>query len=327
MIFITGATGFIGSYIARQLISQGNKLIVLKRANSDTSLLVDIADQLEWVEGELTDVALMAQVMQRCDTVIHCAATISFSPRNRALMYYTNVEGTKALVNVALETKTAKFCYISSVAAVGRKKEASVITENGLWEENETNTHYAKSKYLAELEVWRGIEEGLPAFIVCPSIVLGPGNWLQGSSQLFKYVYSNQRFYPLGAINYVDVRDVAEIVQLLLSKSIVGERYILNAETISYKLLFERMAFYFKVPPPYISVKKWMSEVLWRIERVRGFFSKKEPVLTKETAKMAAKTFSYSNAKIVQELGYTFTPIEETLAFSCNELIRRYVNK
>jgi dihydroflavonol-4-reductase len=327
MIFITGCNGLVGSSIARKLLTEGEKIIALKRNASDLSLLKDIETSIEWVEGDIFDTEILNKIMERCDTVIHAAAIISFSPANRSKMYRTNVEGTANVVNAALKNGIKKFCYISSIAALGRKKGELIIDENALWEDSEMNTHYAKSKYLAELEVWRGIEEGLPAFIVCPSVVLGPGNWENGSTRIFKYIFKKNKFYTKGHINYIDVEDVANIVVELLKKNVPGERYVLNAGGVSYKELFDIMARSFKVKAPDYEVGKILSEIAWRMEKIRGLFSDSEPILTKETVKLSGFSYEYKNEKISRFLEYKFQALEATVDRTCKELIRRYVNK
>ncbi|HSZ24335.1 MAG TPA: SDR family NAD(P)-dependent oxidoreductase [Cytophagaceae bacterium] len=327
MIFITGCNGLVGSFIARKLIHQGEKIVALKRKNSDLSLIKDIESFIEWFEGDIADTEMVNEAMKQCDTVIHAAAIISFAPRNRDKMYQVNVEGTANIVNASLHNNIKRFCYISSIAALGRKKGEFTINENALWEDSEMNTHYAKSKYLGELEVWRGIEEGLPAFIVNPSVILGPGNWHNGSTKIFNYVFKKNKFYTNGCINYVDVSDVASIIVELLNKNIFGERYILNAGRVSYKELFSTIASSFKIKEPNLEVKKNLAEFFWRIERIRTLFSNSEPILTKETVKLSGFSFEYQNEKIRELLGYEFSSLQSTSDRTCKELVAKYVNK
>jgi dihydroflavonol-4-reductase len=327
MIFITGCNGLIGSFIARKLLSNGEKVIALRRKSSDLFLVKDIESSIQWLEGDIADTEILNKAMEQADTVIHAAAIISFSPRLREKMYKVNVEGTANVVNAALKNKIRKFCYISSIAALGRKKGETIIDEKALWEDSEMNTHYAKSKYLAELEVWRAIEEGLPAFIINPSVVLGAGNWESGSTKLFHYVYNRNKFYTKGHISYVDVNDVASIALELLQRNSIGERYILNAGRVSYQELFNLIACSFTVKPPGIEVGKILAEIAWRVEGIRTMFSASEPILTKETARLSEFSYVYKNEKIKEFLNYEFTPLEKTISQTCRELKDRYVHK
>ncbi len=327
MIFITGCNGLVGSFIARKLLSNGEKILALKRTSSDLSLINDVASSIQWLDGDISDTEILNKAMEQCDTVIHAAAIISFSPRQREKMYKVNVEGTANVVNAALKNNIKKFCFISSIAALGRKKNEWIINEGAMWEDSEMNTHYAKSKYLAELEVWRAIEEGLPAFIVNPSVILGPGNWENGSTKIFQYIYKKNKFYTNGHINYVDIRDVVAIIVELLNKNSSGERFILNAGSITYKELFITIAGSFKIEPPTIAVGKIFGELAWRMESIRALLSESEPIITKETVKLSAFSFEYQNRKISQLLDYNFLPLEATIDNTCRELTGRYVNK
>jgi len=327
MIFITGCNGLVGSHIARQLLLGNPKIIAFRRKTSDMSLVKDIEKYITWVEGDIMDVELLKKTISNCDTVIHSAAIISFSPKRRNQMYTINVQGTTNVVNAALVNNVKRFCYVSSIAAIGRKKNNNVIDEKSLWEEHEYNTHYAKSKYLAELEVWRGIEEGLPAFIINPSVILGQGNLDNGSTKLFNYVFRKNKFYTNGYLNYVDVDDVASITVKLIEKECVGERFILNAGNVSYKDLFSKIATASNLYPPSIKVTKFFAELFWRLENIRSLFSSSEPIITKETVRLSNHCFKYSNAKITNFLNHQFTPLSETIAKTTSFFKNSNVNK
>jgi nucleoside-diphosphate-sugar epimerase len=322
MIFITGCNGLVGSFVARKLIQEGYQVRALKRTSSDLTLVQDIAGQIEWIEGDILDLASLAKAIPGATQVIHSAAVISFNPADRARMHKINVEGTANIVNVCLANGVSKLCYVSSVAALGRKKNDHLISEEAKWEHSPYNSYYAQTKYLAELEVWRGMAEGLPAVIVNPSIILGPGNWELGSTKLFKYVWDGHAFYTEGSVNYVDVRDVAQIIFQLIRSEITLERFILNGGTIKIKELFEQIAARFGKKPPYLQVTSLVASVAWRIEYIRSLITGKEPLITRETAQAAQKNYIYMNEKVKQTLHYSFYPIEETIAWTCKELIQ-----
>ncbi len=327
MIFITGCNGLVGSFIARKLVAENKKVMALKRKNSDLSLIHDIKDKIEWIEGDVLDISLMDEATQKADSVIHTAAIVSFSPGTRDLMYKINVEGTRNLVNASLKNNIKRFCFISSIAAIGRKKDETNVNEECVWEDSENNTHYAKSKYLSELEVWRGSEEGLPAFIVNPSVVLGPGNWENGSTKLFKYVWDQNLFYRKGELNFVDARDLADIVYKLLISDVSEERFILNSAKISYQELFQKIAGSFHKKAPSIEANSFMTALAWRVEYIKSLLTGKDPILTRETAQLSGLSYTYENAKIRQSLGYTFRTIDDTIQWTCKELANRPVNK
>lgn len=317
MIFLTGANGLIGSFIARQLLSEGYAIRALKRKHADLSLLNDIKNKIEWIEGDICDISLLNDSLKNIECIIHSAAIVSFSPGREEEMLRINTGGTANLVNAALNNKIPRFCHISSVAALGRKKDATVIDEGSLWENSRLNSNYARSKYLAELEVWRGIEEGLNAVIVNPSIVLGPGNWNGGSTRLFKYAFGNHWFYPPGEMNYIDVRDVAQVVCTLMGHPIHSERFILNAGNISYKKFLEQAALLFKKRPPMLKTSRFLREAGWRLEVVRSWISGEEPVITRETAAISELKVTYDNSKIRKLLTYEFIKPEDSIRWAC----------
>jgi dihydroflavonol-4-reductase len=324
MIFLTGANGLVGSYIARILLSHNYAIRGLRRKTSDMSLIADIVNKIEWVEGDLTDVQLLDQTIKETDTVIHCAALISFSKKYEKEMFKTNVDGTANMVNACLKNNVKQFCHVSSVAALSRKKNNDLIDEGAVWEASSNNTLYAESKYLSELEVFRGVEEGLNAFIVNPSIIIGPGDWNNGSSKIFKYVYDEYMFYPKGEMNYIDVRDVAEIVFRLLKTEVKGERFILNAGKIPYKDIFNLMAVRFNKKAPGIEANTLMKELAWRINKITSFFKGNDPLLTKESVKVSGQSYSYNNEKIRSSLNYKFKDVNDSVKWICDELIGRY---
>lgn len=327
MIFITGSTGLIGSFIAREFLRQGHAVCALRRQQSDLSLIADITDQIQWIEGDLFDLPLLAQTLQPDDIVIHSAATVSFAPAKKAEMFKTNVEGTANLVNVCLDRGVKKFCFVSSVAALGRSKNQLILDENAKWEESEFNTTYAQTKYLAELEVWRAAAEGLPVVVVNPSVVLGPGDWHRSSTQMFRYAFGEKYFYPQGYVNYVDVRDVAEAIFSLVYSRITGEKFILNAGTVSYRELFQQIAQRFGKKAPRWQVQPWMVAIAWRSEWLKSQFSSKEPLITRETARTASSHYTYKNEKIREQLNFTFRSLSDTLDWACNILNDRMMNK
>ena len=322
MIFLTGGTGLVGAHILLKLAEKKLKVRALKRKDSSLKVVKnifshynksDLFQSIEWVDGDLMDIFSLEEGMTACNKVIHCAAMISFNPKDFELMMQQNVEGTSNIVNIALSQDIEKLAYISSIATLGSTAENKIKTENDFWKENKSNTQYAISKYLAEQEIWRGIEENLDAVIVNPSVILGPGDWSKGSSQLFEKVWERLKYYSSGGTGYVDVLDVAECTTKLLESDIVNERFILNAENIKYKALFEEIAKQLNRPKPHIKVSPFLKEVAWRVERLKSIFSNKSPLITKETANTAMKTKQFSNEKIVKRLNYTFIPVSESV--------------
>ena len=236
-------------------------------------------------------------------------------------MYKVNVEGTSNVVNVCLKLQIGKLCHVSSIAAIGRPDSRKVIAghdvvldETHRWEDSPENSEYAKTKHLAELEVWRGIAEGLNAVIVNPTLILGEGDWAKSSTQIFRYVYREKPFYTEGIANYVDVKDVAEVIFKLLLSPISGERFLLNGGSISYGNLFNTIADAMHKKRPTFKVGAGLAGVIWRVEALRTWLLGTKPLITKETAQSAARKISYNNEKVRKALGFQFQPIERTVA-------------
>ena len=240
----------------------------------------------------------MDEFIAEGDQVFHCAAMVSFDPEKKEEMMHLNEEGTANVVNICLDKKIDKLVYLSSVAAIGRKGNEEEITEENDWENSEHNSNYAKSKYAAEMQVWRGIAEGLNAVIVNPSIVLGEGDWEKGSCALFKTVYNEFPFYTNGITGFVDVKDVVKIMMMLMESDVSEERFILSENNYAYKTIFEKMALVMQKKPPTKEAKKWMIALVWRYYKLKSFFTGKPQTITKETALSAQSISNYSTKKL-----------------------------
>lgn len=323
MIFVTGANGLVGSFIVRQLLEKGESIRALKRKTSDLSLIQAFEQQIEWIEGDLLDYELLNKALKDVDYVIHTAAIVSFDPNDFQDLYITNVEGTANLVNACLANSIKKICHLSSIAAIGKNNKEAIISEETKWENSEHNSHYAKSKYLAELEIWRGIEEGLNAVIVNPTIILGPGDWEKSSAKLFKQVWKHSSFYPTGFFHYVDVRDVSTICIKLLYSTIQSERFILDRGTISYFDFFNKVATQFGVKLPSIKIPYFLISFLWRFEKIRSLISSHKPLVTKETSKALVAQFQYENKKIHKFIEHQFHSVDDSIQWTCQELIKK----
>ena len=209
MILITGATGLLGSYIARYLVAAGLPVRAIKRATSDLSLLAEAKDQIEWVDADVLNIPSLEDAFQGVSYIYHSAAAISFKKSERERMMKINIEGTANVVNVANYMGVQRLLHVSSVAALGKGKTDTMLNEDAVWEDSPYDTGYGLSKYLGELEVWRGMVEGLDAVIINPSTILGAGRWSDSSTRIFSKVEEGLSFYPKGSNGYVDVRDVA----------------------------------------------------------------------------------------------------------------------
>lgn len=317
MVFVTGGSGLIGSFLIPALLRQGHPVKALYRGQIPA---VAGADRVQWVEGDILDPALLREALAGVEYVFHCAGLVSYAPQDEELLKQVNTEGTANIVDACLEAGSIKLCHVSSIAAVGRPKAVEVLTEKAKWDPAAYLSAYASSKYFAELEVWRGVAEGLDAVMVNPSIVLGPADWSRSSTQLFKYVYNERPFYTAGEANFVDVRDVVEAMMRLTFSEISGERFILNAERMSYRAFFEEVAACFGKKAPSIKVPPLLAEAVWRLEHARAWLTGRRPLITKDTARVAKKTHFFSNDKIRKTLSFEFRPVAESVRWVCQEL-------
>jgi dihydroflavonol-4-reductase len=319
MILITGATGFLGSELAKQLADKGKPVRCTKRAASIKPELLIPYTQIEWVEADIMDIFALEIALEGVTQVYHCAAWVSLKQADKAPMIRTNVRGTANLVNLCLD-RDIKLVHVSSIAAIGQAKPGELITENHHLEITTENDGYAISKLESEMEVWRGIAEGLNAVIVNPSLIIGANAGILGSGQLFETVRKGLKFYTDGTAGFVDVEDVAKCMIALMESDITEERYIISAENWNYKDITTQAAKCFNIPPPARMAKPWMMEIAWRGAALVGFITGKAPALDKIAAKSSTQIRDFDNSKIKAAIGIEFKPISKSIAEICERL-------
>ena len=320
MILVTGATGFLGAVLARQLAAQNISIRCIKRS---TSVIPDILQPyshlIDWHEADILDDTSLQDAFEDITKVYHCAAWVSFKQADKDPMIQTNVKGTANVVNLCLE-QDARLVHVSSITAIGQAKPGQLITEKNYLEETPANNIYSISKLESEMEVWRGIAEGLDAVIVNPSIIIGPTAGTEGSGKLFETVRRGLKFYTRGSCGLVDVEDVARCMVTLMESDITAERYIINAENWNYKDLMETIAGCFDQKKPATEAKPWMLELAWRSASFVATLTGKDPSLDKISARAATVEQNYDNSKIVKETGFIFKPVKESIAEVCEAL-------
>ncbi|PZF73061.1 NAD-dependent epimerase/dehydratase family protein [Taibaiella soli] len=313
MILVTGASGFVGQHLVRHLSGQGKTVRALYRNTVPDKELISLPG-VSWMKCDLLDVFDVESAMDGVEEVFHCAAIVSFHPKKKEEMLHANVESTANVVNEALVQNVRKLAYVSSVAALGRTVASKKISEEEEWEESRYNSAYGLSKYYAEMEVWRGMSEGLNAVIVNPGIILGEGDWSDGSSRLMKLAADEFPFYTEGINGWVDVKDVVNALYNLMYSDIDSERFILSAGNFSYKEIFSIMAEVLNKKPPRIKASAFMTGVLWRWNMLKTAFTGATVTITKESARNAQKQCWYDNGKLLTFLpDFAYTPIHKTL--------------
>ncbi|TFF34202.1 NAD-dependent epimerase/dehydratase family protein [Mucilaginibacter psychrotolerans] len=322
MILVTGATGFLGAELARELILRGNSIRCTKRSSSTVpEILVPYPAKIDWVEADLMDAFALDAALDGVTQVYNCAAWVSLKAADKNPMIRTNVTGTGYLVNLCME-KGIRMVHTSSVAAVGEAKPGELITEEHHLDPTLEEDGYAISKLESEMEVWRGIAEGLDAVIVNPSIIIGPSAGLEGSGQIFETVRKGLKYYTKGTMGFVDVQDVAKCMVALMESGISGERYIISAENRPFQQIFTEIASCLGVPAPLKLATPFMMEVAWRGASFWGSLTGNDPAIDKTSARAASVTREFDTSKIKKAIGFKFKPLSDTIGEVCAALSR-----
>ena len=326
MILVTGGTGLVGSHLLWELMAHGESniratyrtlpsidavsdLFRWKNSQSENGLSASFKD-IEWIEADVTDIPALTEAFNDVEYVYHCAALISFNPKRFDRLQKINVEGTANMINLSIINHVKKFCYVSSVAALGNSK--TIVTEETQWEAIKDNSVYSISKFASEMEVWRGTQEGLDVVIVNPGIILGEGFYSQGSGVFFRQIKKGLDYVVPGSSGFVDVIDVAKAMVLLMSSKVFNERYILVSHNLGFAAVFKKIAKVLDVAVPSKKLKKWQLELGWRLDAVAGFFGKRRK-LFRSKARSAYEQVNYNNSKLKKELNFEYTSLTETL--------------
>ncbi len=325
MVLVTGGTGFLGSHLLEQLLQRGEKVRCLFRKKEWRYLRRELIPRIQWVQGDILDVVKLEDAMRGIEQVYHCAGLVSFDPADRKLLLKTNVEGTANVVNSCLGQGVNKLVHVSSVAAIGRAKLKAPVDETFKWETHRNNSVYAKSKHLAEMEVWRGIGEGLQAVVVNPSILLGPSlYWREGSPKLVKNLADGFAYYTPGVNGYADIRDAAQLMIRLMHDPVSGERFILNTDNWSYKKLFTTINKNLGITKPLKPAGALVGSLLWRIARLNSFFTGRKQLVTRETVRTAFQKVYYDNSKVSTLFpDFSWTPLDVTIADTCGAYLEQ----
>lgn len=328
MILITGATGLVGAHVALQLIEKGNNVRAIYRTTQsidktkayfDFYQKSDLFHKIEWLEGDILDIPSLENAFINIDFVYHCAAFISFDPKEEEKIRKTNIEGTANIVNFCVAYNIQKLCYISSIAALGDlAPHEQSISETTDWNPEKPHSDYAISKYGAEMEVWRGHQEGLSVLVVNPGIIIGPylkTNAIeQGSATLYHRVAKGLSFYTLGTTGFITIDDVVSVTTKLMDSTIQNERFALVAENIVFKNILNTIAKALHVRAPRVHADASLMNILWRIDWLISKITNKKRQISKATAKASYSKNLYSNSKIKRVLNYEFENVQQYIA-------------
>lgn len=310
-VLVTGATGLLGANLCAYLVSQNIPVRALVRDKNNLGLLTAYPDKIEITEGDVLDLYALENALDGISQVYHCAAMVSFAKKDRQVMKKINVQGTANVVNLCLDVPGIRLLHVSSVAALD-DAEGVLISEKSKWKNSKTATFYAKTKYLAELEVYRGIEEGLDAVMVLPSVIVGMGKSNHPFVKLFmRAATKGIRWYHHGVTGYVCVQDVVKSMHLIMEKARTGEKYILNSENLSLHSFLSMIAEIYQTRSPRYKIPYFLTHVVVSVlEKILP----RHPLFSRELLKSSIKQQEYTAKKFIDEFGYTFEPIKKCLA-------------
>lgn len=324
MILVTGGTGMVGAHLLYFLLKENKQVRAIHRKNSDinsvkkvfgfyTSEVETLFSKIEWLEANITDIPTLATAFHNVTHVYHCAALINFNPSKYKVLKKVNTEGTANIINLCLAKKIEKLCYVSSVATFGSVPDGQYINEKTSWNPDEKNNVYAITKYGAEMEVWRGTQEGLDAVIVNPGIILGISPNNDGSGIITSLGSRGIPFYPSGGMGVVDVQDVIRAMVLLMDSRIKNEQYILVGENVTFKEILAKLAFLYGKKPPTKKLSKSLMLFLSGIDWLGSKLLRTKRRLVKAMVRSMFSTSLYDSSKIKEQLVFVFTPLEKTL--------------
>jgi nucleoside-diphosphate-sugar epimerase len=328
MILVTGGTGLVGAHLLYHLLKKDEKIRAIYRSKEkikavekvfsyyteDTSLI----EKIEWFKADITDIPAMIPAFLGVEKVYHCAAFISFNPKDYKEMRKVNIHGTAIIVNLSIDAKIKKLCFVGSIASVGDSLNGGLITEENEWNKELDNSGYSITKFGAEMEVWRASQEDVEVVIVNPGVILGSGFWTSGSGKLFRQVKNGFKYYTEGITGFVGVKDVVKTMVLLMNSDVKNERFILVSENKTYKEVFFLIADAFGVKRPSKKIKAWQINMFWRISSVLAVLTKKPPLLSKYSAKSAHEISKYSSEKIKEKINFQFEEIQTVVKDVCS---------
>ncbi len=327
MILVTGATGLVGSHLLVALLQENEAVKALYRSNAQIEKTkkvfahknqLALFENIQWVKGDITDIPSLEMAFEKVTHVYHCAAVVSFDPREEESIRKVNIEGTANIVNCCLDFKIKKLCHVSSIAALGDLAEhETIITEETEWNPEKPHSDYAISKYGAEMEIWRGQQEGLKTIIINPGVILGPGFENQGSGVLFKTIKKTLPFYTTGSTAFVSVLDVVSVARRLMISELSNQRYILSANSYSYKEFSVSICSALQLKQPTIGLKNWQLNLASKLDWLFTKLGLKSRSLTQDMARTLNTESNYSNQKLKIALDFHFidipTYIKETI--------------
>jgi|GEM_PF-1433917 len=321
-VLVTGGTGFIGSYIIRKLITEGfTKVHAIQRSTSSFDLIPSaIREKVTWHICDMTDFDELDRLVIGKEVIIHCAAVVSFWPRQYEMMHKINHLAVKRLVEIAEKHQVEHFVHLSSVEALGHQEEWN--NEESAYDESTALSEYSIAKHRGDLEIQ---SSSLNYTIYHPGFVLGGGHWEKAPLSFIKMIYDGMRFYPSGMIGLVDVRDIAQVlVDNLKNKSMYKSQYILVSDNVKHQYYFEEVARHLQLTGKFRRLKEPIISIAVFVESMKARFTKVAPLITRETYAISTKNLRYDNQKIANAIQFEFRTVEESLEDLCRCFMDTY---
>jgi dihydroflavonol-4-reductase len=309
-VFVTGATGFVGHHVARQLADQGAHLRILVRKSSNLSNLEGISGETH--VGDLSDPKSIQPALQGCDAVMHVAADYRLWIPDPKSMYKANVDGTRELLRLAREEGVRRVVYTSSVATMGFRSDGLIINEDTPVSLANMVGHYKRSKFLAEREAIVAANAGQQVMILNPTTPVGSYDSKPTPTGRIFVDFLNRKFpaYVDTGLNLVDVQEVARTHAMALDKGIPGRRYILGGENLTLKQILDKMSAITGIASPTMKIPFAIAATYaFFEENITGRILGKEPRATLEEVRMGRKKMFASSARAQQELGFRVGPV------------------
>ncbi|WP_289038482.1 NAD-dependent epimerase/dehydratase family protein [uncultured Zobellia sp.] len=334
MILVTGGTGLVGSHLLLKLVQSGSSVRAIHRKQSNlervrkifgyyTDDAQTLFDKIEWIEADIIDIPALEIAFDQITHVYHTAALISFDPQNFDTLEKINTEGTANIVNLCISHGVQKLCYTSTIGAIGRTLGSGMADEENAWTPREANV-YGLTKQAAEMEIWRGSQEGLPVVMVNPGVIIGPGFWHSGSGDLFTVAKKGYRFFPPGGTGFITVHDVIKMMVTLMGSEITNERYIAVAENLTFKEILTKTTVELGIKPPSVQLKYWQLEIGRWLDWLKNLFFKNGRRITKNSIHSLKHREIYNNQKIKNALNFEFEALNKTISFCCQKFKEEY---
>jgi dihydroflavonol-4-reductase len=323
-LLLTGATGLVGCHTLLKLVENGVYIRAFVRPNSDYRNRIEevfslfnqpasLLDQyVTFFEGDILNIGDLEDALDGIESVIHTAAIVREGFESSERLMKVNVEGTSNLVNLCLDLKISWFLHLSSVATLGPNPEG-LVDEDFFFKSGPHTSNYALSKYLAEQEVWRASEEGLPVVVLNPSIILGASRSKQSSGAIFHAAKKGISFYTNGLHGYVDVVDVSTIIHYLYKNQFTGKRFIVSSENMENFDFLRAVCESMKSAPPRIRFQQWMILPSLVAGVVGKIFNKKIPIINRKLIRSAQSRNAYDNVRIIDKTGIQFKTVQTSI--------------